>query len=359
MMASWPNLPEPPRFQSLDKPAVTGHDMPEDSNAYKTLKNFIREEMRMSHIYQPVMLMKLLQNRGKAKIRDIAKSLLSHDQSQIEYYEQITKNMVGRVLTKNRGLTERLDDEYRLKGFDGLSSDEIKDLVSLCQEKVTEYIARRGGRIWEHRVKSDGYISGTLRYDILKRAKFRCELCGISADEKALEVDHIVPRNRGGTDDLPNLQALCYSCNAMKRDRDDADFRGIAATYQLRKKGCPFCDLDASRIVAENSLCFAIRDAFPVTERHTLIMPKRHVVDYFSLYQPELNAVHSLLLEMKSLIAGQDEAIAGFNVGVNEGAAAGQTIFHCHVHLIPRRDGDVANPRGGVRGVIPNKQIYW
>jgi hypothetical protein len=70
----------------------------------------------------------------------------------------------------------------------------------------------------------------TLRYEILKRAKFRCELCGISADEKALEVDHIVPRNRGGADDLPNLQALCYSCNAMKRDRDEVDFRGIAAT---------------------------------------------------------------------------------------------------------------------------------
>jgi hypothetical protein len=121
------------------------------------------------------MLMKLLQNKGKAKISDIANRFLSHDQSQIEYYEQITKNMVGRVLTKNRGLTERLDDEYRLKGFDGLSSDEIKHLVSLCEEKVTEYIARRGSRIWEHRVKSDGYISGMLRYEIFKRAKFRCE----------------------------------------------------------------------------------------------------------------------------------------------------------------------------------------
>jgi ATP adenylyltransferase len=103
--------------------------MPENSNAYKMLKNFIREEMRMSHIYQPVMLMKLLQNSGKAKIKDIAKSLLNHDQSQIEYYEQIIKNMVVRVLTKNRGSTERIDDGYRLKGFEDLSSDEIKDLV--------------------------------------------------------------------------------------------------------------------------------------------------------------------------------------------------------------------------------------
>ena len=139
--------------------------MPEHSHAYKMLENFIRDEMRMSHIYQPVMLMKLLKSSGKAKIREIAKSLLSHDQSQIEYYEQITKNMVGRVLTKNRGLTERIDDGYRLKGFEDLSSDEIKDLVCLCQEKVAEYIARRGRRIWEHRVKSEGYIPGTLRYD--------------------------------------------------------------------------------------------------------------------------------------------------------------------------------------------------
>jgi ATP adenylyltransferase len=85
--------------------------MPEHSNAYKILKNFIRDEMRMSHIYQPVMLLKLFRNQGRAKIRDIAKALLSHDQSQIEYYEQITKNMVGRVLTKDRDLTERVDDE--------------------------------------------------------------------------------------------------------------------------------------------------------------------------------------------------------------------------------------------------------
>ena len=75
--------------------------MPEHSHTYKKLENFIRDEMRMSHIYQPVMLMKLLESSGKAKITDIAKSLLSHDQSQIEYYEQITKNMVRRVLSKN------------------------------------------------------------------------------------------------------------------------------------------------------------------------------------------------------------------------------------------------------------------
>lgn len=86
---------------------------------------------------------------------------------------------------------------------------------------------------------SEGYISGTIRYEVLKRAKFRCELCGVSAEIKALEVDHIVPRNKGGSDDPSNFQALCYSCNAMKRDRDDTDFRKVVESYQHRERGLP------------------------------------------------------------------------------------------------------------------------
>ena len=78
--------------------------------------------------------------------------------------------------------------------------------------------AKRGQAIWSHRGKSAGYISGTLRFEVLKKASFHCELCCISADQKALEVDHIVPCNHGGTDDPDNLQALCFGCNAMKRD---------------------------------------------------------------------------------------------------------------------------------------------
>lgn len=204
----------------------------------------------------------------------------------------------------------------------------------------------------------NGLCTGTLRYEVLKRAKSRCELCGVPNDEKALEVDHIVPRNRGGVDDLMNLQALCYSCNAMKRDRDDTDFRGVADTYNLREPGCPFCNVDSARVVADNRLCFAIMDNFPVTEGHTLIIPKRHVAEYFELYQPELNGTQSLLSQMKQEISRADGRVSAFNIGVNIGIAAGQTVSHCHVHLIPRRDGDVENPRGGVRGVIPAKQSY-
>ena len=97
---------------------------------------------------------------------------------------------------------------------------------------------------------------------------------------------------------------------------------------------------------------------FPVTELHTLIIPKRHAADYFDLYQPELNAIHQMLTEQRQVILDVDATVLRFNVGVNSGSDAGQTIFHAHIHLIPRREGDVVDPRGGVRGVIPIRQGY-
>jgi ATP adenylyltransferase len=333
------------------------------SKTFSNLSDFISNKMRMAHIYQPVMLIELLRNGGDASVTEIAKSLLGYDISQVEYYEQITKNMVGKVLTTNNGITEKIKYGKKVTGFripnaKELSEAEIEDLISLCTDKIEDYIGKRGDVIWTHRKKSSGYIPGTLRYEILKRAKYRCELCGISAEQKALEIDHIIPRNKGGTDDKSNLQSLCYSCNATKRDLDDTDFRGIAESYNERKQGCLFCEIDEGRVIASNELCYAIRDYYPVTEHHTLIIPKRHVSDFFELHQPEINAVHSLLDEMRTEIEELDENVTGFNVGINSGEDAGQTVMHCHIHLIPRRKGDMENPRGGVRGVIPDKRIY-
>jgi diadenosine tetraphosphate (Ap4A) HIT family hydrolase len=303
------------------------------------------------------MLIELLLKRGAASVTEVAKALLARDISQIEYYENVSKNMVGRVLARH-GITDREGNRFSLLGFEELSPKEIRLLVALCTNKIDEFLEARGDRPWAHRRRSAGYISGTLRYEVLKRAKFRCELCGISAEDKALEADHILPRNAGGTDDLSNLQSLCYSCNAMKRDRDDTDFRGVADSYKVRERGCSFCNIPEGRIVSENELCFAIRDLYPVTDLHTLIIPKRHVSDFFDLYQPERNASQMLLELERSEIMKADPTVTGFNVGTNSGEDAGQTVFHCHIHLIPRRKGDIENPRGGVRGVIPSKQRY-
>lgn len=101
-----------------------------------------------------------------------------------------------------------------------------------------------------------------------------------------------------------------------------------------------------------------IRDQFPVTPGHLLIIPKAHRLDLFELSDEELSEIPELLKRLKSSIASQDPQVTGFNIGVNCGVSAGQSVFHCHLHFIPRRDGDVENPRGGVRGVIPSKQNY-
>ena len=121
---------------------------------------------------------------------------------------------------------------------------------------------------------------------------------------------------------------------------------------------CVFCNLPIDRLIDETELSLVFRDAFPVTNLHTLIIPKRHVADYFGLTEVERSDIQTLLLKHKQLIEQVDNTVSGFNIGVNVGASAGQTVFHVHTHLIPRRDGDVEAPRGGVRGVIPSKQAY-
>ena len=107
-----------------------------------------------------------------------------------------------------------------------------------------------------------------------------------------------------------------------------------------------------------NRLACVIWDGFPVTRLHSLVIPFRHAEDYFSLSTEEVLACDELIREARVKLLSQDPSIAGFNIGVNAGAAAGQTIFHCHFHLIPRRAGDVENPRGGVRHIIPGKGDY-
>jgi len=329
---------------------------------FKQLKHFINKEMSMSHIYQPLMLIELLKEMdGKATVKDIAQAILNKDPTQIEYFSQVVKNMVGKVLTKNHAIATKDKDIYSLIGSEDLTNKEAEELIELCEQKIAEFESKRGDTIWNHRRRGHRPISGSIRYEVLSRARGRCELCGITNEEKMLEVDHIFPKSLGGKDDLSNYQALCYSCNAAKRNTDDTDFRLFKTLYEQREENCLFCDIqsnDRKRIITENNLAYAIRDGFPVTEGHTLFIPKRHVSDYFGLVQSEVNAINLLVQEQRTLLMASDSKIEGFNIGMNCGEVSGQTVFHCHVHLIPRRRGDVANPRGGVRHIIADKGFY-
>ena len=121
---------------------------------------------------------------------------------------------------------------------------------------------------------------------------------------------------------------------------------------------CLFCNIEKSGCAYENELAYASYDSYPVTEHHCLIIPKRHIKDYFDLSNEELLACNDLVQIVKKEIIKKDPSVKGFNLGTNIGKVSGQSILHCHIHLIPRREGDVDNPQGGVRSVIPNKQHY-
>jgi diadenosine tetraphosphate (Ap4A) HIT family hydrolase len=126
----------------------------------------------------------------------------------------------------------------------------------------------------------------------------------------------------------------------------------------MDRDDCPFCRLEGGLIRLECEFAAAIPDRFPVTEGHTLVVPRRHVASLFDLPEREQSAVWSLVTRVRAMLAaelGPD----GFNVGLNDGPATGQTVIHAHVHVIPRRAGDVADPRGGVRWVIPTRAAYW
>jgi ATP adenylyltransferase len=125
------------------------------------------------------------------------------------------------------------------------------------------------------------------------------------------------------------------------------------------QEDCIFCKKNNCTVISATKSFFIIRDtAYPVTKHHTLIITNRHIADFFELTKEEMVELNEILKNQKRELKKLDKKISGFNVGVNIGKDAGQSIMHCHLHLIPRRKGDVEDPRGGVRGVIPEKQKY-
>jgi ATP adenylyltransferase len=126
---------------------------------------------------------------------------------------------------------------------------------------------------------------------------------------------------------------------------------------EINKNKCIFCDWSSREILVEDEHAVAFFDAFPVNPGHVLIVPKKHVADYFDL-EPALQQACMKLLNQAKVLIQERYNPEGFNIGINAGAAAGQTIFHVHLHLIPRYLGDMPDPRGGVRGVIPDRRSY-
>ena len=121
---------------------------------------------------------------------------------------------------------------------------------------------------------------------------------------------------------------------------------------------CLFCNSKKSGVAYENKLAYVSYDTYPVSDLHCLIIPKRHINNYFDLSDEELIACNNLIKVVKKEIVEKDKTVEAFNIGTNVGKISGQSIMHCHIHLIPRRKGDAHNPQGGVRSVIPENQHY-
>lgn len=121
---------------------------------------------------------------------------------------------------------------------------------------------------------------------------------------------------------------------------------------------CPFCSLDAKRVILTDTHAVAIRDAYPVSRGHTLIIPRRHIGSFFDTSAEEQLSLLALLAQAQQALA-EEFGPEAWNIGINDGPAAGQTVPHLHIHLIPRYAGDIPDPRGGVRWVLPEKADYW
>ena len=126
----------------------------------------------------------------------------------------------------------------------------------------------------------------------------------------------------------------------------------------MEKNNCIFCSKEKLNIIYEDDIFFVIRDSFPVTKDHTLIILNNHDKTFFDLKDKDILQLNNILKFQKESLMQNDNTITGFNIGINQGESAGQTVMHLHIHLIPRRKGDIEDPRGGVRGVIPSKQKY-
>ena len=121
---------------------------------------------------------------------------------------------------------------------------------------------------------------------------------------------------------------------------------------------CPFCSIEPARVWLENEYAIALPDAYPVADGHTLVVPRKHVTTIYELTTREQNAIWDLVGRVRERLITTSKP-DGFNIGLNDGVAAGQTVEHAHIHVIPRRRGDVTEPRGGIRWVIADKARYW
>ena len=297
------------------------------------LEEFIRHKMKMTHIYQPLMIKTLLESGDSATAEDIARGFLNEDKAQLEYYTLIAKRWPS-ITLRRHNVVSYAKGTFRLL-LDEATPDQRRRLVELCELRLNEYIDKTLKLPWYNRRGSREHIPGKLRYDVLAKSGGVCVACGVSAQERALEVDHIVPVNMGGPSDISNLQALCYRCNVQKLDRDRTDFVRVLNRLKYRNPKCSMCM--SGEPMLDNHMAFAIPKTNPAAKLHSLVLPRRHVGNFFELIPAEKTLCLELVDSVKTHIQESDRTVTGFSVSFDAGRTAGPMTEHCQIHVIPRR----------------------
>jgi hypothetical protein len=189
--------------------------------AFGRLITFVRRDMRMSHIYQPLILGFLARAGGSATVRQLASQMAAADEASLRFWEHRLKQMPLKVLAAH-GVIRCKGDLVSLIGS-RLTYRQQAELAAACEARISEFVKARGEGVWSGLLEMDP-VGEDLRFRVLKRDR-RCVLCGNGPADAPLQVDHITPRSKGGTNDLSNLQTLCAPCNRGKSNRDSTDFR--------------------------------------------------------------------------------------------------------------------------------------
>ena len=296
---------------------------------FETLRRFITEKMKMTEVYQPLVIRTLIENDGSASTRQLALAALPYDTSHVEYYEQIMKRWPKITLKKHDVISYRRD-KFSLNADVSLLSEYQKtELTSLCTQKIQEFLDAKLTQ--QQKTKIPTHISGLMRYEVLRRAKGRCALCGITKEERALDVDHIIPRSLGGKTEISNLQALCYICNRSKRNLDDTDFRNFI--IPSINPDCQLCG-SVQSVTVQNIRAFALTEKENSPKENIIVVPKRHVGSFFDLDQKEVNECYDLLRERRNYL--YDKYInLNFEISVNEIQNQDHKNFHTYIRLIP------------------------
>ncbi len=303
---------------------------------YKELMDFIENRMSMTGVYQPVMIEKMLRNGGTVSAWGAAREFLRNDYAQLEYYIHIVNRWPRRTLKKHGVITESgIGDRNRMFTLtaSGLTKRQRENLVASCRHRLNEYKMRKGIPPHGDGPHSPKAVSGSMRYKVLAKSGGRCVACGVSSLERAIEVDHIVPRSKGGPDELSNLQALCYKCNSQKRDRDDLDFLQEINRKAFGHKGCRWCKREMKM---QNFLAGAAQVKRTRYGQHVVIVPKRHMPNYFELRPPERAMMIDLLEAHLAEEYPEARSASDFSLELETSASVDESR-HCAIHVVPIR----------------------